>query len=95
MGFSTAYALATDPHMELETAVSIHFSSNCYPPIPQYMVGVSVEAVLAASAGDWYHVFELPEGVTKPDGLRTATVAEIIDNCRLDAFVFEDVEGDC
>jgi hypothetical protein len=95
MGFSTAYGLATSPELTLNDAISIHFQSNCYPPIPQFMVPVAVEAVLAASAGDWDFDIELPEGVETTHGRRIVSASEIIDNCRLDAFVFEDVEGDC
>ena len=95
MGFSTAYGLATDPHIDFETAVSIHFSSNCYPPIPQFMVGVACEAIVAASAGNWDTLIDLPDGVETTHGRRSVPASEIIDNCRLDAFVFEDVEGDC
>lgn len=95
MGYSSALALALDPDMTLETGVSIHFSSNCYPPIPQFMVGVACEAIVAASAGDWDTLIELPEGVETSHGRRAVPASEIIDNCRLDAFILEDYEGDC
>ena len=95
MGYSTAYSLATDAHLSLEDAISMHFSSNCYPPIPQFMVKCAVEAVLSASADDWYNEIELPEGVTHRLGKTQVTAAEIIENCRLEAFVMEDGEGDC
>jgi hypothetical protein len=95
MGFSTAYALATDPHMSLDTAVSIHFQSNCYPPIPQFMVPVACTAIVEASAGNWDTLIELPEGVETRHGRREVPASEIIDNCRLDAFIMEDYEGDC
>ena len=95
MGFSTAYSLATAHDLTLEQSVSIHFSSNCYPPIPQFMVGVACTAIIAASEGNWDTLIELPEGVETRHGRREVPASEIIDNCRLDAFVFEPVEGDC
>jgi len=95
MGFSTAYGLATAHDLTLEQGVSIHFSSNCYPPIPQFMVGVACEAIIAASSGDWDTLIELPEGVETTHGRREVPASEIIDNCRLDAFIMEDHEGDC
>ena len=94
MGYSTAYSLATDAHLSLEDAISIHFSSNCYPPIPQYMVQCAVAAVVAVSAGDYDEVIELPMGVTYRDS-QFVDAATFVDAHRLDAFIFEDVEGDC
>lgn len=95
MGYSTAYELATAFDLTLEESVSMHFASNCYPPIPQTMVNCAVQAILSASADDWYNEIELPEGVTNRLGKTQVTAAEIIENCRLEAFVMEDVEGDC
>ena len=95
MGYSTAEALALDPHMTLEQGVSIHFQSNCYPPIPQFMVPIACEAIVAASAGDWGMLLDLPEGVAHRQGRTQVTAEEVIENCRLDAFVMYDVEGDC
>jgi len=95
MGFSTALSLATDTNITLEQGVSYHFAGNCYPPIPQFMVGVACEAIIAASEGNWDTLIELPDGVETRHGRRSVPASEIIDNCRLDAFIFEDVEGDC
>ena len=94
MGYSTAYSLATDAHLSLEDAISIHFSSNCYPPIPQFMVQSAIAAVVAVSAGDYDEVIELPHGVTYRDS-QFVDAATFVDAHRLDAFIFEDVEGDC
>jgi hypothetical protein len=94
MGYSTAYSLATDYELSLEDAISIHFSSNCYPPIPQYMVQSAVAAVVAVSAGDYDEVIELPHGVTYK-GSEFVDAATFVDAHRLDAFILEDVEGDC
>ena len=94
MGYSTALSLATDPHMSLEDAISIHFSSNCYPPIPQFMVQSAIAAVVAVSAGDYDEVIELPMGVTYKDS-PYVDAGTFVDAHRLDAFIFEDAEGDC
>ena len=94
MGYSTALSLATDPHMSLEDAISMHFASNCYPPIPQFMVQSAIAAVLAVSAGDYDEVIELPMGVTYKDS-PYVDASTFVDAHRLDAFIFEDAEGDC
>ena len=53
--------------LELEDWVSIHFQSNCYPPIPQIMVQSAVAAIQACNKGDYNEVIELPMGVTYRD----------------------------
>jgi hypothetical protein len=53
--------------LELEDWVSLHFSSNCYPPIPQIMVQSAVAAIVACNKGDYNEVIELPMGVTYRD----------------------------
>ena len=37
----------TETSLTLEQQIAIHFSSNCYPPVPQFMVSVAVEAINA------------------------------------------------
>ena len=80
--------------IELEDMVSMHFSSNCYPPIPQFMVQSAVAAINACNYGDYNEVIQLPHGVTYK-GSEFVDAATFVDAHRLDAFILEDVEGDC
>ncbi len=79
--------------VSLEDMVSMHFSSNCYPPIPQFMVGVACEAIRAAASDDWYYEIPLPEGVEHRSGKTVVTASEIIENCRLEGFVDYEYEA--
>jgi len=44
MGRMTAESLA-GMDVPLEQQIAIHFSSNCYPPIPSVMIPVAIEAI--------------------------------------------------
>ena len=76
----------------LRDVVSMHFQSNCYPPIPQFMVECAVEAIEAANEGDGYRDIALPEGVTHRHGKTEVTAWEIIENCRLEGFLTDESE---
>jgi hypothetical protein len=86
MGYSTALDLATSG-IDLKRAVSIHFSSNCYPPVPQLWVDQAVVAIYDVASDDGDNLVDLPDGVTKPDGSTKATAYQIVDSLRLNAFV--------
>ena len=86
MGYLTALALAEA--LPLEDAIRMHFSTNCYPSIPRWMVPPAAAAVAAARIGDWDLVIELPEGVSDDEGIvRRATAAKLVKDLRLAAFV--------
>lgn len=85
MGYATALGIA-DSNISLEQQVSWHFQSNCYPPIPQLMVPLAVEAIDYAIADEWDEVLDLPEGVSFR-GDTAVSVATIIDGLFLQAFV--------
>lgn len=85
MGYATASDLATST--DLRQAVSIHFSSNCYPPIPQIWVEQAVVAIHECTLGFNEELVYLPEGVTTRDGSTTASAGFIVDSLRLEAFV--------
>lgn len=75
--------------ISLSTAISAHFSSNCYPPVPQIMVPVAVAAIETVQGdpedgGSEY--IDLPDGVEWVHGDRP-TAYEVIESLRLDAFV--------
>lgn len=85
MGYSTAYDLAGQT--DLKRAVSIHFSSNCYPPVPQLWVEQAIVAIYDVASDDGDNLVDLPEGVTTPDGGTQATAYRIVESLRLNAFV--------
>ena len=65
MGTLSAMALTDEElGMTLEQQISLHFQTNCYPPIPQQMLPVAIEALDNANSGDWQKMIRLPEGVT-------------------------------
>lgn len=85
MGYSSALGIAqTDT--SLEQQVSWHFSSNCFPPVPQLMVPFAVEAIEHAISDDWDVELQCPEGVSFR-GAEWVSVASIINSLHLDAFV--------
>lgn len=97
MGYTYAAGLAA--HTDLRTAISLHLSSNFYPPLPQGYVQPAIEAIEA-------YLDALPDldVVTEPidldptlnpmprlarvtdDGV-TISVASLISVLRLEAFI--------
>ena len=84
MGYATASDLATST--DLRQAVSIHFASNCYPPIPQFMLDTALLAIDLVLEEDGKAQVNLPEGVTFR-GQEHATAYQIVEGYHLDAFV--------
>lgn len=84
MGMLSAMDLAEQ--FDLRTAVSLHFSTNCYPPIPQMMLDTAMEAIQLVNEGYGINPIALPEGVSFR-GSTTATGYDIVDSYRLDAFL--------
>lgn len=72
----------------LEDMVSIHYSSNCYPPIPQFMLDCGVAAIQACNRGDYNEVIELPHGVTYK-GSQFCDAWTFVEQHRLEGFVEE------
>jgi len=88
MGFSTAAGLATTTDLTVEQQLSIHFSSNCYPPIPQQMIPIAVEAIDAYWEDDFSRMISLPEGVSFR-GHDEVSARSVIDSYRLEAWCTE------
>jgi len=103
MGYATAVGL-TDTDLTLSDQISIHFSSNCYPPIPKVMIPVAVEAIDAYWEGDYNRVIELPfDGVDRDgnpfqirwrDGSTSVSASQAIESLRLDAWCVDDYEDE-
>jgi hypothetical protein len=76
-------------HLDLETQIGIHLSSNHYPPVPKFMVAPCIEAIDAVNdAGLWDLEIPMPEGVTYK-GLTTAPAWAIIEQHHLQAWLIE------
>jgi hypothetical protein len=88
MGRLQATELANS-EMTLERQIEIHFSSNCYPPIPKQMIPVAVEAINAYWDEDYAKVIKLPEGVEFRNGNDWVFASQAIESLRLDAWLDE------
>ena len=88
MGRMTAMDLQ-DQGLTLEQQIGIHFSSNCYPPIPSVMIPVAIEAIDAYWDEDYAKVIKLPEGVQFRNGEDWVFASQAIESLRLDAWLQE------
>jgi hypothetical protein len=88
MGLSTARGIA-ETELPLERQIGWHFSTNCYPPIPQQMIPVAVEAINAYHDGEFAKVIQLPEGVEFRNGNNWVFASQAIESLRLDAWLEE------
>jgi hypothetical protein len=75
----------------IEQQIAIHFSSNCYPPVPHIMIDVAIEAINHYNAGWFNELISLPDGVTY-QGRDSARAYKIIENFRLDAWIDNEVD---
>lgn len=63
MGYATALDLS-EQDISLEQQISIHLTSNHYPPVPSSMIQPCIQAIDFANEGDYDALIELPDGVT-------------------------------
>ena len=88
MGSNFASDLASGEFVQsLDQQISIHFQSNCYPPIPQVMLPVAIEAIQAVNDEDYDREIALPEGVQFRNA-STVKACEAVDALYLNAWVF-------
>ena len=92
MGNALARDLATSL-MGLRNALSIHLTSNHYPPVPTAMVEPCVLAIEAMNDGDTDADITLPEGVLWR-GQTTAPARAIVEGHHLEAWLDEDEDYD-
>jgi hypothetical protein len=88
MGRMQAMELAGS-EMSLEQQIAIHFSGNCYPPIPKIMIPVAIEAINAYWDEDYAKVIKLPEGVEFRNGEDWVFASQAIESLHLDAWLDE------
>lgn len=92
MGYQTALGIA-ETNISLEQQVSWHFSSNCYPPVPQQMIPVAVTAIKNVLGEKGSDDINLPDGVSYR-GATTVTGYQAVESYRLWAFVYAGLEGE-
>lgn len=92
MGYQTAIDIA-DNTDALENGLKMHFQSNCYPPIPLYMIPVGIEAINNVVDAEFSRDYDLldkpiqlPEGV-EFRGSDTVSSIDAVEKLFLGAFV--------
>jgi hypothetical protein len=103
MGRMTAMDIATTD-VSLEQQLSWHLSGNHYPPIPQSMIPVCIEAIDAYWEEDYNRLIQLPiDGVDRDgnpfqikwrDGSTSVSASQAIQSLRLDAWCVDDYEDE-
>lgn len=89
MGMLSALAMQDEElGMTLEQQIGLHFSANCYPPVPSIMIEPAIAALDAYNEGDHLKQIMLPEGVSYKNSTSASAYA-IIDSHRLWAWVIE------
>jgi hypothetical protein len=91
MGYNNLLDLASQT--DLTTAVSWHLKANCYPPVPDVMIPICVEAIDLAICEEGNQYVELPEGVLYK-GDTSAPAWAIVDNYRLGAIIDANLDAD-
>ncbi len=84
MGKQTAQELATITN--LEVALTFHFRSNHYPPLPLSLIPIAIK-IIKGEVGENDKI-ELPQGISYK-GSKTAPVRECIKAWHLDAFLLD------
>ena len=89
MGNLSALALQDEElNFTLEEQLSLHFQTNCYPPIPQEMIPTAIEALDLINEGYGINPINLPDGVSFR-GRNYATGYEIAEAYRLGMWIIE------
>jgi hypothetical protein len=63
MGISYAEGLR-EMGVSLEQEIGMHFTHNCYPPIPAQMIPIAIEAIELVNFDSGELDIDLPEGVS-------------------------------
>lgn len=87
MGALHAIELA-ESELDLETQIRFQLRSNHYPPVPESMVPVCIEAIDKANEGEWEEMITLPEGISWK-GEPCAPVHAIIEQHHLEFWIAE------
>jgi hypothetical protein len=74
--------------LNLDQALSIHLTSNHFPPVPEAMVDPCRDAIAAANEGDYDRAIDLT-GIAQYKGSTSAPAWAIIEAHHLDTFIDE------
>jgi len=85
MGRSTARDLANGD-FTLRQALSIHLTSNHYPPVPKSMIDACIASIDACNEGDFERMVNLPAGVSWRGALQ-APASAIAEAHHLDEWI--------
>lgn len=78
----------SEASISLEAQLGWHLTSNHYPPVPDSMIPVCIEAIDNANEGEWDKLVSLPEGVGYK-GLTVAPTHAIVEQHHLDNWIIE------
>jgi hypothetical protein len=92
MGIMTAKDLQWQG-LNLEQQIAIHFTSNCYPPIPHQMIPTAVEAIHAYHDEELDKLIPLPEGVSFRGNTEVAA-RDVINSYYLGAWCESEMEDE-
>lgn len=90
MGYNFASDLA-NLDIDLHTSLSLHLTTNHYPPVPTSMIEPCIEAIDAFLEWDYDRMIDLPEGVLWRNQT-SAPAHAIVEAHHLDAFI-DDAES--
>ena len=95
MGALTALDIATNLDISLEQQLSWHLRGNHYPPIPQVMVSVCIQAIDAYWEDDTDRLIPLPKmedgfQIRWRDGNTFAPAWAVIEHAHLDAWLVDE-----
>ena len=98
MGSMTATAIA-ETELTLEQQLSWHLRGNHYPPIPQDMIPVCIEAIDAYWEDDTDRLIPLPKmedgfQIRWRDGSTEAPAWAVIEHAHLDAWLVDDYDDE-
>jgi len=87
MGSLQAMDIA-ESDLDLESQIRYQLRSNHYPPVPESMIPVCIEAIDYANEGEWEEMITLPEGVSWK-GEPCAPVHAIVEGHHLEFWISE------
>jgi hypothetical protein len=81
----------TDLGLELSEQLHYHFTANCYPPVPTYMIEPAIKAIEVVQRAQWGDAqrdqpIQLPEGVSWK-GMTTAPAYAFVKEFRLESYI--------
>ena len=88
MGRLQAEAMASEDFLPLENQLRWHLTSNHYPPVPESMIPVCIEAIDKANEGEWEEFITLHAGISWR-GEPMSPVHAIVESHHLETWIIE------